>query len=88
MSWSFSAFGKPASVAAKARETIENGYKCAEPEESIRVATLNSVATAADNFAPGYAVKVAASGSQSVVNGVVQSNQLSVTIEPVHGFLE
>lgn len=88
MSWSFYAIGKPTAVAAKARDQIENGYKCSEPEESICVSALNTIAAIADSTIDAYAVKVEASGSQYSVDGVSQHNQLRLIVEPVHGFLE
>lgn len=88
MSWSFSAIGKPAAVAAKCRDTIENGYKCAEPEETIRKTVLEAAAMAAEaHDATQYAVSVEASGSMLRDNGVCKSNNVRLEVRPIYGFL-
>lgn len=87
MSWSFSAAGKPQAVAAKARET-KALYPCQEPEESIRKAALELIAVAAEAQGPGTVLKVSGSGSMYTNNGAVQSSQLTISVEPIYGFLE
>jgi hypothetical protein len=95
MSWSFSAIGAPRAVAAKAQDAIDNGYKCLEPEETIRLSALGMIVEACENgFSDQYAVQVTASGSQSVIYGqvpnappTVESNQLNLQIMPIYGFV-
>lgn len=87
MSWSISAIGKPGAVAAKVvRDTSMN--RCNEPEESIKRAAVTAIVAALDSYPPNSVVRVTASGSQYVDNGVVKYNDLSVRVEPVHGFTE
>lgn len=86
MSWSVQAIGKPAAVAAKLAKDF-TVYKCMEPEETIKGKVAEIVAVALAAFPAGAAVKVWASGSQSVV-GSDTTNQLSVTIEPIYGYVE
>ena len=86
MSWSVSAIGKPAAVAAKVAAAFA-GIKCMEPEETIKNAVASAVEAAVKAFPESYAVKVEASGSQSASTGGIV-NQLSVKIDPVWGFCE
>lgn len=87
MSWGFQVAGKPKAVAAKARAEAEIA-RCAEPEESIRKNALNTIATIADNTADEYPIEVAANGSQSVANGVVQHNSLHISVKPIWNWAE
>jgi len=91
MSWTVAAIGKPAAVAAKlAADFAKN--PCSEPEETIRQAVAGIVATSLAAFPPNYAVRVEASGSQSCPDFSKapneKTNQLSVTILPLWGFVE
>jgi hypothetical protein len=91
MSWSISAIGKPAAVAAKlAAEFAKNS--CSEPEESIRQSVATIVATSLRAFPPDHAVRVEASGSQSCPDFSKapneKTNNLSVSIMPIWGFVE
>jgi hypothetical protein len=64
MSWSAYATGKP----AKARATIEAGFagsKCAEPEETIRLAAKEVILAALAGQREDSVVQVMASGSMS-----------------------
>jgi hypothetical protein len=94
MSWNFSAIGAPKAVAAKARQAIEIGYKCQEPEEGFRVTVLKLVAEACENgFSDKFAVQVDASGSQSTSYGESQainidSNQMNLQITPIYWFVK
>lgn len=90
MSWSVSAIGKPAAVAEKlAAEFVK--YKCLEPEETIKSHVANAVAAALAAFPLNSVVEVSASGSQSRAETgppVLATNQLTVTIKPIFGFVE
>ena len=92
MSWSISAIGKPAAVASKvAAELAAN--KCNEPEETIKSLVGQAISTALGAMPDSYAVKLAANGSQSgeYKNGEYTGkfvNNLSVSIEPIYGFVE
>jgi len=88
MSWSFSAVGRPAKVAAACRDAIENGYKCAEPEETIRKNTLATAATSAEAHKSDNVVRVEASGSMYVQHGEVLSNVVRLDVSNIHGFIE
>ena len=90
MSWSTSAIGKPAAVAAQVEKTLSN-IKCMEPEETIKNTIKGILATALAAFPPNMAVKVDANGSQSVPDSAtptVTTNSLYVKIEPLYGFVE
>lgn len=87
MSWSLNAVGRPEAVKAKiAADASQN--KCSEPEESIKQSAVAAICLAVGSYAPDTVVTVRASGSQYVDRSVVKYNQLSVSIEPVHGFTE
>lgn len=91
MSWSVSAIGKASAVAAKLAADFTQ-VKCSEPEETIKTTVASAVATALASFPPNYAVRVEASGSQSYPDFSkapdLKTNQLSVKIDPVFGFVE
>ncbi len=93
MSWSFHALGKPMAVLQKARKDLH--YPCAEPEESIKQKFLNILEVSLISFPEVSAIKVVASGSQSSAYDTEGKsvpdrfiNSLSITIEPVWGFVE
>lgn len=89
MSWSFAAIGKPQAVASRCRDAIENGYKASEPEETARKNALSIAAAVAESYnRPDVAVRVHASGSMHTENGVVQTQNLRLEVEPVFGFVE
>ena len=90
MSWGVQAVGKvPAVRAQLATEFAKN--PCSEPEETVRqsaAATIDAALAAQD---PTNVVKVTAGGSQSFKNYSEQtgvSNNLSLSIEPLYGFVE
>lgn len=89
MSWSFCALGRPKSVLKKARSDLTL-YKCMEPEEEIKMNVLDILDKALAVFPDDSAVEVTAMGSQSsMATGKNKCiNSLSVTIKPLHGFLE
>lgn len=82
-----SAIGKPSAVSVKLEADFSKN-PCAEPEESIRQEVASAIASALRSFDGTMAVRVEASGSQNTNNGKVVSNQLSVKIEPIWGFVE
>lgn len=88
MSWSFSAVGRPAAVAAKAAKEL-SAFKCAEPEESIKERIMQSIVIACEAMPSDIAVRVEASGSQYVkqTDGPVV-NTASLKIETLYGFVE
>ncbi|MBZ5700280.1 MAG: hypothetical protein LAN84_00375 [Acidobacteriia bacterium] len=63
--------------------------KCSEPEESVRQAAIELVAAALLAQDPSVVVKVSASRSQSTdyATNTVRNN-LTITIEPLHFFVE
>lgn len=90
MSWSVSAIGRPAAVAAKLEKEFSM-YKCAEPEESIKQAAKGVVLAAVNGFPEDALVLVQASGHQQSgeTKGTDKAqNTLQVKIEPVYGFIE
>lgn len=91
MSWHVQAIGRASAVAAKLAEDFPR-VKCQEPEETIKAAVASIVATALAAFGPTDAVKVTASGSQSTAASTdgptTYINSLSVSIEPLWGFVE
>lgn len=90
MSWSVSRVGKPAAVAAALAKDFA-AIKCSEPEETIKNSVATAVAAGLAAFPPSLAVKVVASGSQYSPDSTKpneKQNQLSVVLEPIHGFVE
>ena len=90
MSWSVSAIGKLAAVKASIAEQFTRN-PCSEPEESIRQSAAKTIDAALSAQDGVSVIKVMASGSQgfkdyTAKNGIY--NQLNITIEPQHGFLE
>lgn len=63
MSWSTSASGKAADVAKTVAETLA-GYKCSEPEETIKAKVADVITTALGAYPADAEVKVSAYGSQ------------------------
>jgi hypothetical protein len=88
MSWSVSAIGKPAAVAAKVQKDL-SAYKCVEPEEQVKVAAGAAIVAAVTAYPPDSCVKVSASGHQGTATEEGKAfNNLRVDIEPVYGFVE
>ena len=90
MSWSVSAVGKPAAVAAKLEKDFNNIH-CAEPEETIKNSVAAAVAAGLKAFPPTMAVHVEATGSQRTTNPMLPEeklNELSVKLGPLFGFVE
>lgn len=88
MSWSVSAVGKPAAVAAKLNDDFARMSPCVEPEETIRQSARSMISTALGSFRADQPVRVEASGSQNTIDNEPQYNQLKVSIEPIWGFVE
>lgn len=94
MSWSVSAVGKPAAVAA----SIESQFaasQCAEPEETVRQSARAAIAATLKAQREDSAVQVIASGSMSTSYneetktwGPPLTNQLEIAIRPLYGFVE
>ena len=88
MSWSVSAVGKPVAVAEKLAKDFAK-IQCQEPEETIKNHVAAAIAAGLSAFPPMLTVSVRASGSQSVnPHTCGTANQLSVTLEPLYGFVE
>jgi len=90
MSWSVFAIGKPAAVAAKLARDFA-AIHCAEPEETIKTNVALAILTGLYAFPPNLVVRVEANGSQyapDVAKPEERQNQLSVRLEPIHGFVE
>ena len=91
MSWSVAAVGKAGAVRKAIAEQFQNGGRCMEPEESIRLeaaATMDQALAAQD---PNTIIKAAASGSQGYKDFTAKSgvfNTMSMSIEVMHGFVE
>ncbi len=95
MSWAVSAVGKPAAVAAAIESQFAalDAYPCKEPEESIKQAVRQALKQAIAAQKESAAVRVLASGSMSYhmpdpATVVVEYNTLSVSVEPLYGFVE
>lgn len=88
MSWSTSAVGKPAAVAAKIAADIAR-IKCIEPEEAIKNKLGEAIAAALAAFPPESAVSIEANGSQSSSSQPgIATNSFSVSVKPLYGFVE
>jgi hypothetical protein len=89
MSWSVQGVGRAPAVRAAIAKQFSSQGKCSEPEETVRQAAISIIDAALSGQGPSVAVKVSASGSQgtSYPSNEVQ-NQLSITIEPLYGFVE
>jgi ABC-type Zn2+ transport system substrate-binding protein/surface adhesin len=92
MSWGITAIGKPQAVAAKLADEFTK-HPCIDPEEGVRQAAANVIAVALAAQDPNSAVKVMANGHQFQnydLKGTKStiSNTLSITVEPVSGFVE
>ncbi len=90
MSWSVSAIGKAAAVKASIADQFSRN-KCSEPEETIRQAAAQLIDLAMSAQDAPAVVKVMASGSQGFRDYTAKTgvyNQLTITVEPQHGFVE
>ncbi|HWH56987.1 MAG TPA: hypothetical protein VN682_05105 [Terriglobales bacterium] len=95
MSWSVVAVGKAPAVAASLEKSFAS-ISCAEPEQTIKNAVAQVVATALSAYNPNMPVRVEASGSQShddwnkpeAEKTGTKANYLSVNIEPIWNFAE
>lgn len=89
MSWSFYATGKPKAVLAKADTEFERiaGY-VAEPERSIAGQVHDTIKTALSAMPESSAVTIQSSGSQSALDDGRFANTVSLSIQPIYGFVE
>lgn len=89
MSWSFYGVGKPKAVAAKARKDL-SAYKCMEPEETVKAKVADIIDVCLSAFPDASSVQIEASGSQSTdsTKPGTATNQLSIKILPLYGFIE
>ncbi len=90
MSWSVSAVGRPDAVRKDIRAQFERN-NCSEPERSIAHAVGAAIDVALDAEGSETVVKVYASGSLGYKDYTKQTgiyNNISVTVEPIHGFVE
>ena len=96
MSWSVSAQGKPVAVRDAIAKQFAQIKFCEQPEEDIKEAAAEQIASALSFYPPDVPVKVIASGSQQDPdwdkkgdeNRGLRINSLAVSIEPMWGFLE
>lgn len=83
MSWSTSNSGTPAAVLATTESTL-NGYKCPEPEETIKGKALEVIREVLNAQPEGVTVSLSAYGSQSKASNdpdgkAVNSLTISIT---------
>jgi len=89
MSWSVGATGKAAAVAKAIAKQFADAGKCVEPEETVRQAALSVISAAINGQGPKAAVTVNASGHQSGLPGTNEvSNTLTISVQPLYGFIE
>ncbi len=93
MSWSVQAVGKPSRVAEVIENAFSQGSVCAEPEESVRQAARATIAAAVAAQRPDVPVRVSASGSMSQTHkdgkwGPPVTSNLTISVEPLHGYVE
>ena len=83
MSWSVAAKGKALEVKTDVAGQFERASKCAEPEESIRLATAKLIDLSLEAQDPEKDVSVSAYGSQSADYQTQKvRNSLNITISP------
>jgi hypothetical protein len=90
MSWSVAAIGKAEAVRKSIAEQFSH-FVCTEPEETVKKAAAAMIDTSLAAQDPTVAVKVLASGSQSYGVGNTKwsvSNQVTIQVDPQHGFVE
>lgn len=91
MSWSVAGIGRAAAVRKAIADQFTSSTKCSEPEETVRLAAASTIDAALAAQDPAMPVKVMAGGSQGFKdwqNKTGPSNSLSISIEPMHGFVE
>lgn len=90
MSWSVSAVGKAAKVAAKVKADLAR-MTCVEPEETLKSHAGVIIGAALAAMPADYPVEVSAAGSQSSLTergpGVALNN-LDIKIRPLWGYVE
>lgn len=80
MSWSFSASGSPAAVARACREEKDKSL-CAEPEETLRKAALDLMASSSEQHHDDAVIRASGSGSMWKDGDVVRSNNIETKVE-------
>jgi hypothetical protein len=89
MTWAFSAVGKAAAVRGKAAEAFNpERLALAEPEAAIAGMAHNIIEKAIADWPEGLPVTVRASGHQAKPDGGGTVHHLSLSIEPLWGFVE
>jgi hypothetical protein len=88
MSWSVAAIGNSGAVAEAIAQQFTNSGKCNEPEEAIRQAAAKIIADALAAEMEDTPVDVSASGSMSWSGNQPVSNQVSISIKPIWGFIK
>ena len=92
MSWSVSALGKPAAVAAKLAEQFARIPLMQEPEETGKQAAAMAVAAIVPAFPDSYVVKVECNGSQYTPDYLKapseKVNSLNIVISTLGAILE
>ena len=91
MSWSVSAIGKAGAVRSSIAGQFSKSGPCMEPEESVRLAVASAIDKSLEAQDPNAPVKVMASGHQGFKDHSTKAglyNQLNITIEQLHGFIE
>jgi len=92
MSWSVSAIGKPAAVAAKLATDFSKIPAMQEPEETGKNAAATAVAAIVPAFPDGHVVRVECNGSQYTPDSSKapdkKINQLNIKIDSLGAILE
>lgn len=86
MSWSFSGVGKAHALAKKAQAELTR-YRCSQPEETIKTIVGSTITAVLMAASPRMVVKVEANGSQ-YTDIDCSANSVTLTITPLHGFVE
>lgn len=87
MSWSVTAIGSPAGVAAKfGGDLRRNAETFNEPERSLCMKIADLVDLTLAEFPPGVAVDVSGNGYQSTTDGGAV-NTVHLKITPIYGFI-
>jgi hypothetical protein len=92
MSWSVSAIGKPAAVAAKLAEDFARISTMQEPEQTGKIAAASAVAAIVPVFPDAHVVRVECSGSQYTPDSGKapdkKINRLTISIDTLGPILE
>lgn len=89
MSWSIYISGHAGALRNKVKEIAESpSFKCAEPEEAARQAAIRAIDATLTAYPVKSAVRIAASGSMTIINGSSVSAVIDVKVENLYGFVE